>query len=91
MKNASDLHKKIQNFRQKAGITQGELAEKVGLSRGAVISIEQGKRKIAVEELLKFCEVFNCTYGVFLVSDQKERPVLECLFTTQKFLLFPVM
>jgi len=72
-----NLYKKIQDFRQKAGMTQEELAEKVGLSRGAVTSIEQGKRKITVEELLKFCEAFSCSYGDFLNSDQKEKPAAE--------------
>ena len=70
---APNLYKKIQDFRQKAGITQEELADKVGLSRGAITSIEQGKRKVTVEELLKFCEAFSCSYGDFLCSDQTEK------------------
>lgn len=73
MSTAPNLYKKIQDFRQKAGMTQEELADKVGLSRGAITSIEQGKRKVAVEELLKFCEAFNCSYSDFLSSDQTEK------------------
>lgn len=74
MSTAPNLYKKIQDLRQKAGITQEELADKVGLSRGAITSIEQGKRKVTVEELLKFCEAFNCSYGDFLSSDETEKP-----------------
>jgi transcriptional regulator with XRE-family HTH domain len=74
---ASNLYKKIQDFRQKAGMTQEELAEKVGLSRGAITSIEQGKRKVTVEELLKFCEAFSCSYGDFLIADQSTKSTTE--------------
>lgn len=74
MNTSPNLYQKIQDFRQKAGITQEELADKVGLSRGAITSIEQGKRKVTVEELLKFCEALNCSYGDFLTSDQSEKP-----------------
>ena len=66
MKMRLKLYKKIQDFRQKAGFTQEELAEKVGLSRGAITLIEQGKRKVTVEELLKFCEAFDSSYEDFL-------------------------
>ena len=73
---APNIYKKIQDFRQKAGMTQEELAGKVGLSRGAITSIEQGKRKVTVEELLKFCEVFSCSYGDFLATDQPAKSTM---------------
>lgn len=68
-----NIYKKIQDFRQKAGITQEELAGKVSLSRGAITLIEQGKRKVTVEELLKFCEAFSCSYVDFLATDKIEK------------------
>jgi transcriptional regulator with XRE-family HTH domain len=77
MSTVLNFYKKIQEFRQNAGMTQEELAKKVGLSRGAVTSIEQGKRKVTVEELLKFCEAFNCSYGDFLVLEQKGKSSTE--------------
>jgi len=77
MSTAPNLYKKIQDFRQNAGMTQEELAEKVGLSRGAITSIEQGKRKVTVEELLKFCEAFSCSYADFLSSDQPTKSATE--------------
>jgi len=77
MSTQSNLYKKIQDFRQKAGMTQKELAEKVGLSRGAITSIEQGKRKVTVEELLKFCEAFNCSYENFLTANQPNKSAKE--------------
>jgi len=77
MRKAQNLYKKIQDFRQKAGITQEELADRVGLSRGAITLIEQGKRKVTVEELLNFCEAFNCSYSDFLSSDQTGKPTTK--------------
>ncbi len=77
MTTQSNLYKKIQDFRQKAGMTQKELAEKVSLSRGAITSIERGKRKVTIEELLKFCETFNCSYGDFLTTNQPHKSAKE--------------
>lgn len=77
MSTVPNLYKKIQDFRQKAGLTQEELAEKVGLSRGAITSIEQGRRKVTVEELLKLCEAFSCSYGDLLASEQKEKTMAD--------------
>lgn len=68
-----EIYKKILDFRQKAGLTQEELAEKVGLSRGAITLVEQSKRKVTVEELIKFCEAFNCSYSDFLSADQPKK------------------
>lgn len=73
MSNNSTISKKIHDFRQKAGLTQEELAEKVGLSRGSITSIEQGKRKVTVEELLKFCEALACSHADLLFDTQTEK------------------
>lgn len=68
-----NIAKRIQDLRQKASLTQEELASKVGLSRVTITSIEQGKRKVAIEELSKFCEVFGCSYTDFLSSDPQSK------------------
>jgi transcriptional regulator with XRE-family HTH domain len=70
-----NIAKKIQKLRKENRLTQEELANKVGLSRVAVTSIEQGNRKVSVEELVKFCEAFECSYGDFLSSDKSKNPV----------------
>lgn len=63
-----NIGKKIQELRQSKKLTQADLAKQVGLSRSAVTFIEQNKRKVTVEEMLKFCEVFGCSYQDFLSS-----------------------
>lgn len=61
-----NIGKKIQELRQGKKLTQEDLAQRVDLSRGAITLIEQNKRKVSVEEMLKFCEAFECSYQDFL-------------------------
>lgn len=59
----STLHvgTEIRNLRETSGMSQEELAGLVGLSRPSIVNIESGKRKISVQELVKFAEVFDLT------------------------------
>ena len=75
MNEMKDFYTQIQEFRQKAGMTQTELADKVGISRGAITAIEQGKRKVGVEELIKLCAAFNCSYQDLLSTEQPQPKV----------------
>lgn len=47
--------------RKKAGVTQGELAEKLGVTQGAVSQWENGDTKPSVELLPKLASVLGCT------------------------------
>lgn len=58
---AQNLAQRILHYRQKANLTQEQLAEKVGLARPSITAIEQGKRKVSVEELVKFATALNCS------------------------------
>jgi putative transcriptional regulator len=41
-KNHKELNNKLEEFRKRASLTQSELAEKVGVSRKSINSIENG-------------------------------------------------
>lgn len=70
---AQNLPQRILHYRQKADLTQEQLAEKVGLARPSITAIEQGKRKVSVEELLKFSIALNCSLPDLLGEEpQKE-------------------
>jgi len=43
----------------RAGISQQRLAEMLGVSRPTITQIENGKRKVSVNELVKLSEIFN--------------------------------
>ena len=47
--------------RKKAGLTQGELAEKVGVKRLTIWAYESGRRKPNQEMLERLAVALNCT------------------------------
>ena len=51
----------IRDFRRKAGMTQAQLAKRLGISPSAVGMYEQGRREPDHNMLMKLCEVFNTT------------------------------
>lgn len=49
---------RIKELREKAGISQDALAQKMKLPRPAISQIESGARKIATDELVRFSQIF---------------------------------
>ncbi len=48
-----DLGKKVQRFRKKTGLTQEQVAEKIGISRAYMGYIEQGRYSASLEVIEK--------------------------------------
>lgn len=46
--------------RDKAGLTQTQLADRAGLSRTLVVEVEAGTRNLTTANLLKVAEALNC-------------------------------
>ncbi|MDD4957469.1 MAG: helix-turn-helix domain-containing protein [Candidatus Omnitrophica bacterium] len=61
-----DLGIKIKKIRERMGLSQEELAKKLGVNRVAVSQIETGDRKISAEEITKVAKVFNIPTDVLL-------------------------
>ena len=57
---------KIKELRKKKGVARSELAEKVGLSKYAIIKYEQGQRTPKVDILVKISEALNVNFIEFL-------------------------
>lgn len=55
------IGKKIKEFRKKSGMTQGELAEKIGVKNNTVSAYERGIADPPQSKILKLSEVFNCS------------------------------
>lgn len=51
----------FESARKKAGLTQKELAEKLGVDQSAVSFWETGKRAPRGAKLLRLADVLNCT------------------------------
>lgn len=53
----------IEQRRRDANMTQAVLAEKTGVTQGAISMIENGDRNPSLEVLLKIAEALGCNIG----------------------------
>lgn len=53
------IGRRIRELREKAGMSQDALAQKIQLGRPAISQIESGARKIATDELVRFSQIFH--------------------------------
>ena len=64
------MKNKVKDLRKKRGWTQGELGEKLGISRQSVHSIETGKYDPSLPLAFRIAEVFGTTIEkIFQKSD----------------------
>ncbi len=65
-----DLHagSAIRGLRHREGMTQAQLAEKIGVSVQRVSEMENSRREIDKETAKRLASVLNTTYKVFLAS-----------------------
>ena len=57
--------KRIRELRKEQGLTQAELAEKIGLSTNFIGMVERGERNITVLKVFKIAKAFNITLAKF--------------------------
>ena len=57
--------------RRRAGLTQIELARRVGESQSFVSKCERGERRIDVVELRAFCRAFDLTLKQFVTAFER--------------------
>ena len=56
------IGKNIKNYRKKAGLTQRELAEKIGCNHITMSSIERGSNAIRVSTVQKIAEILGYSF-----------------------------
>ena len=56
----------LRKTREQAGITQLELAERLGETQSFVSKCERGERRLDVAELKEFCEAMDTTLSKFI-------------------------
>lgn len=65
---AESVGRAIARRRVEAGYTQEEVAEKLGLGRGAIARVEQGSAIPTVVRLVELAELFGCRVDSLLVE-----------------------
>lgn len=68
----------LKTLRSQSGLTQGELATKVGVSQKTLSSWETGRTDPSIEETIKLCKALNCTMEA--LTGTKVRSVGEISF-----------
>ncbi|MCD6107386.1 MAG: DUF4065 domain-containing protein [Caldisericaceae bacterium] len=71
------LAKRIKALRGEAGLSQQELAERLGISRPTISQIENDERKITADELKKLADIFNVSSDDILNHGKSIKVVLE--------------
>lgn len=59
---------------KKSGMTQGELAEKIGLDQSTLSNMIRGVRGIKAEYIEKLCEIFGISMAEFFACDSGDLP-----------------
>lgn len=58
----------VKTLREKQGLSQEELASKIGLTRSAVAMIENGSNKLTVDNAKKIGEVLRVDWKDFFID-----------------------
>lgn len=60
------LGSRLQNARKAAGLTQQEIADRLGIARTTVVAIEKGERRVSPRELIKWAETCRRSVSDFV-------------------------
>ena len=56
---------RIRDLRKKSGLTQSELAERIGLSTNFIGMVERGERNTSVDKIFKLAKTFDIKLAQF--------------------------
>lgn len=63
-----DISKRLQELRKKAGYSQEQVAEKLGLSRQAISKWESGQGKPEIDNVVKLTELYDVSADYILLG-----------------------
>ena len=72
LNNLNVIGTNIKALRKKAGLTQGALAEKMGIKRSLIGAYEEGRAEPRINNLVKLSEVFNIPIDALVQKDLSE-------------------
>jgi Zn-dependent peptidase ImmA (M78 family)/DNA-binding XRE family transcriptional regulator len=65
----NQLGERLRNARARAGLTQQEAAEKLGMARTTLIALEKGQRRLRSEELREIAELYGSSVNALLRAE----------------------
>jgi transcriptional regulator with XRE-family HTH domain len=77
MYNIDEVHRLLQEARVRAGLTQRELAKRVGTSQPAIAKLEQGTTNPTIDTLTRCLAATGFTLRVGLAPLRADDPVVE--------------
>lgn len=72
-----EIAKNLLFYRKKAGLTQRELAEKLGVKNTAVSNWESGNNSVDIDTLVLACDIFGITLNEIYGKYSAPAPALE--------------
>jgi transcriptional regulator with XRE-family HTH domain len=57
------IGERLRSARDAAGLTQGQIAKKLGIHRPSISEIEAGRRKVSAEELAQMADAYGVQVG----------------------------
>lgn len=71
----NNLAVRIVDLREKVGMTQTELANKMGLDKSTMSKVENGTRKVSSDELRKLSNIFDVSADYLLGKKDVDKPL----------------
>lgn len=68
-----EMGKRISQKRKLLGLTQEQLAEKIGVSTQMISNLELGKKAIRPENLIKVCQTLNVSADYLLMGKRFDK------------------
>ena len=70
-----NLYERLGDIRKSLHLSQEYVSKAIGINRTAIVEIENGKRKVSVDELAKFSELFQVSVDTLMNGRANEKPV----------------
>jgi len=74
-----DFAKRLKKLRMESGLTQKELAKKIGVSRATVAGYETKGKEPSYDTLIKIAKALNCSLDYLTGNTNKRSPIDEIL------------
>jgi len=77
IENSKQIGQRIKKLREEIGMSQHDLAARLDILRPTISQIENGERKITIEELIKLSEILNTSMQYLMGLENQPEVVLQ--------------